>query len=741
MASGPVASWLVASVLALALVPNAEAQTARSVSFLATADPQFENDPDETEERQRKRSVQLAVMRQLSARVRQGNSNGIIVAGDLTQNSRIDEFEAYLASIAGVADRVYDGLGNHDMESGNCCVGLGHSGYCTCPLRIAAAVATRPRQTAKAMAEGYHYSWDWQDVHVVQLNLYPADGPGAKTYSPGNALSFLKRDLAAKVGTSGRPVVLVHHYGMDDFSIVEARADTAPYGWTPTELAAYWDAIADYNVILIVTGHLHYLGLPEISPELFWFRSWGKPSGATRDRTTSVPRVQSRTIEGKATTILDNSKLASYSSAATRIPDVLEDLIQQAAVRFDASPDVLSDFRVLGWHPRVIAAIGGAVGHTIPVITAGGAYAFRDSDTKEAWGYFVQVDITSDGLTLYRYKVSSSSPTAKVIEIISLPFVARPAPPPVVQVVAGSQTSLAGMVSIEPWSSARGTPVTSRGAAGNEGSGQGIFACRGSHQGGVYLGKQVSDGKCHVGYGGQVVKLDYYDLISVDSGVWGGPTNPQNALAPGTEAGKPVLLCRARYSGGVHPGKVVSGKCGIAFGNTEIQVAPYELLYRSGSNTTRPVAASAAAPPPPPRVRAATFGFWEVWSRQERIVGSFGAVGQDRNGFPLFACRFEYQGGVHPGTVYANDNRCYISYGGQAIGSDNYDLFRLEKGTWGPLKDPATAMQAGEETSRPLLLCRAFYEGIRPGKVVEGKCNIAVGSREVEVSAFEVLYP
>ena len=493
-----------------------------------------------------------------------------------------------------------------------------------------------------------------------------------------------------------------------------------------------------------MTGHLHYWGSDEISPEAFWFRSWGKPVGATRDRTKSVPRVQSRTIEGKTTAVVDNNALASYASWATSAPAELEDLIQQAPVRLNTSPEALRTFQSWGWPARVIAAIGGAAGNTIPVVIAGGAYAFRDSTKNEAWGYFVQVDITSDDLTIYRYKVSSSSPTARVVEIIALPFVARPAPAPVVQVVSGSRTSIAGMAWTEPWSSARGEPVTSRGAAGNEGSGQAIFACRGSHQGGTHLGKLVSDRKCHVGYGGQVVKLDYYELITVDSGVWGPPTDPANALAPGSEAGKPLHLCRARYSGGVHPGKLVSDKCNIAFGNTEIEVAPYELLYRPGANTPRPAAAPAAAPPPPTRVRAGTFGFWQVWSRQKRIDSWAGAVGRDRDGMPLFACRFVHQGGVHPGRVrpdYANDNRCYSSYGGQAIGSDNYELFYFERGTWGPLNDPGTAMQAGQESLRPLLLCRASYDGIRPGKVVDGKCNIAVGSREVMMTTFEVLNP
>jgi hypothetical protein len=59
---------------------------------------------------------------------------------------------------------------------------------------------------------------------------------------------WLEQDLAA-IGTE-RPVVLFHHYGVDSLSLP----------WWPDaemELAAYANAIEDYNVVGIFHGHLH----------------------------------------------------------------------------------------------------------------------------------------------------------------------------------------------------------------------------------------------------------------------------------------------------------------------------------------------------------------------------------------------------------------------------------------------------------------------------------------------------
>lgn len=98
-------------------------------------------------------------------------------------------------------------------------------------------------------SNGLHASWDWDDVHFVQLNLYPADRQRAGIHyspvwhDPQDSLSFLKQDLAGKVGDSGRPVVLMSHCGFDtDW-------------WAKEDWKALYDGARAYNVILYLYGH------------------------------------------------------------------------------------------------------------------------------------------------------------------------------------------------------------------------------------------------------------------------------------------------------------------------------------------------------------------------------------------------------------------------------------------------------------------------------------------------------
>ena len=96
---------------------------------------------------------------------------------------------------------------------------------------------------------GLHYAWNWDDVRLVQLNLYPADKQreGVRYspvwHDPQGALTFLKNDLAKSVGPSGRPVVLMSHCGFDtDW-------------WTPADWKDLYDAVRSYNVVLYLYGH------------------------------------------------------------------------------------------------------------------------------------------------------------------------------------------------------------------------------------------------------------------------------------------------------------------------------------------------------------------------------------------------------------------------------------------------------------------------------------------------------
>jgi hypothetical protein len=248
----------------------------RSIYFVATGDPQIDHG-DGKDEKDRIKYV----MEELVNRVKQEPSTrGIFVSGDLTMNTKQNELDQYKSYISGYTRFVYDGNGNHDCYNPNATQKAGclvNTGNCIIPGGIRNEIKERKRTTPRTGGKEHHYSWDWCDVHFVQLNLYPGNGKGQKGSHddaeyhrcPFEALAFVEEDLKNNVGNSGRPVVLIHHYGFDDFSIDSSW-------WNPDERKAYWNALAGYNVAAIVTGHLHTWG-----GEDWWKPFWKRPAGLT----------------------------------------------------------------------------------------------------------------------------------------------------------------------------------------------------------------------------------------------------------------------------------------------------------------------------------------------------------------------------------------------------------------------------------------------------------------------------
>ena len=152
---------------------------------------------------------------------------------------------------------VFEGWGNHDGPP----EGKEKNGFSSqAQIKKRNQLRKQKGLISNLSDNGLHYSWDWDDVHFVQLNLYPADKQRACVHyspvwhDPQGALSFLKKDLAEKVGSSGRPVVLMSHCGFDtDW-------------WVKEDWKEAYDAAKAYNVILYLYGHTG-TGLRQWAPE------------------------------------------------------------------------------------------------------------------------------------------------------------------------------------------------------------------------------------------------------------------------------------------------------------------------------------------------------------------------------------------------------------------------------------------------------------------------------------------
>jgi hypothetical protein len=169
------------------------------------------------------------------------NPRGVLLIGDLTESGTATEWATFtndwgLNGEQSLPWPVYEGFGNHDCYFNE-----------VVPPGIKARNLLR-RGVSNISTNGYHYSWDWDYLHLVCLNLFPGETPDASGVSPRDSLNFLADDLAKNVGNSGRPVILYHHYGFDSFGLG---------WWSDQQRSNYLAVIQSYNVIAILTGHNH----------------------------------------------------------------------------------------------------------------------------------------------------------------------------------------------------------------------------------------------------------------------------------------------------------------------------------------------------------------------------------------------------------------------------------------------------------------------------------------------------
>ncbi|NER28425.1 MAG: hypothetical protein F6J89_12510 [Symploca sp. SIO1C4] len=267
----------------------------RNVHFLITADPQYENKNEERNEISKKTIKKMKSLFKDTTDMR-----GVVIAGDLTQNAIKDpppsfpkEYEIYQESIQGQARFFFDGLGNHDLEN---------TGWTSDPEAIKDDIKERKRGSRVYKSSSkLHYSWDWDDVHFVQLNLFPGDesAPQFPQLDPQESLSFLKKDLNDKVGSSRRPIVLISHYGFDPFSLGNNEK-----WWTEEQRKEFWDAIADYNVLAIFTGHIHPF------PKGDWKYPFKRPNGSSNGPDEISTFVSGATLKAAFLDVnIDQSKI------------------------------------------------------------------------------------------------------------------------------------------------------------------------------------------------------------------------------------------------------------------------------------------------------------------------------------------------------------------------------------------------------------------------------------------------
>jgi hypothetical protein len=180
---------------------------------------------------------------------------GVLVLGDLVDDIRNPaNWEKYTTLFdpngrSLLRFPAYECIGNHDLDGQ-----AGPPGFSSVQKEVIQRNLRHPGPIYRDR-DNYHYSWDWDRLHFVCLHLFPGVQPRpvygrtAPWNDPRNSLDFLRRDLAERVGDSGRPVVLLWHYGLTGWGLEE--------WWTDEDLAHLQEVLRPYSIVLILHGHEH----------------------------------------------------------------------------------------------------------------------------------------------------------------------------------------------------------------------------------------------------------------------------------------------------------------------------------------------------------------------------------------------------------------------------------------------------------------------------------------------------
>lgn len=283
------------------------------------------------------------------------------------------------------------------------------------------------------------------------------------------------------------------------------------------------------------------------------------------------------------------------------------------------------------------------------------------------------------------------------------------------------------------WVPGKGAAMPKGAVVGGKEAGRKLIVCRAPHARGVHPGKIVA-GKCNFGYAGKEIAAPKFQVM-INRGArigWVAPQRgkvPANAFVGGKEPGRTLFVCRTPYKGGMHPGKVVAGKCNIGYGGREIVAAKYQVMVVA----QRPVA--------PPTASLPKGMGWALARGNKLPAGAVGG-GYER-GRPIFLCRAPFQGGLLPGKLVGK--RCVISNRGREVSAPKYQvLVRAGQAVrWMPapaVKDMRTAFPGGSGPRVVQHVCAGRHgAGRHPGKLVNGVCYIAYGPKEVPLRKFNVL--
>ena len=256
-ASGAVPRRLLLRLQALALLSALPSAAVTDITFFAVSDTHYGRVMGATYD-----SLRIVTVDNLNALPGQAYPasvggalvaapRGVVMPGDLVDRPYATRWKLYTDDYGAAGEgrmkfAVYDGLGNHDVYN------YGINDTTSTISKLFIARNAKRKGIRNADAKRLHYSWDWDQVHFVQLNLFAGYETGAlKQWDPNGSMAFLKADLEKYVGKSGRPVLVAQHFAVD----------TSQADYQNTQKDSMVALLKLYNCIGILHGHTHAEGI------------------------------------------------------------------------------------------------------------------------------------------------------------------------------------------------------------------------------------------------------------------------------------------------------------------------------------------------------------------------------------------------------------------------------------------------------------------------------------------------
>ncbi|MDE9484023.1 metallophosphoesterase [Xenorhabdus bovienii] len=297
------------------------------------ADPQpwrlsrpYDLDPNS----KKSRGPWLEVNKKVSNTIR--NHSGVyfyIVNGDLTEFGREVTYKDYANVYKKNKVPVYEGMGNHDYANnvGDCTIpGKINTSKDACAISAIKRMANNmdkkyskelvnfskhlhknfftgiPGNSQERFEGSLSYSWDFGDIHYVQLQNYPTyQVPRLKDSATivdiEKSLNWLEKDLG-EADKRGKATIINFHDGNDHFIYESSESD----------LNKFKSIITKYNVKAIFLGHTHHQSYSRAKDDKVYGNIPVYTAGALFDGDYYLLEVTGKVINVKAFNALNNTE-------------------------------------------------------------------------------------------------------------------------------------------------------------------------------------------------------------------------------------------------------------------------------------------------------------------------------------------------------------------------------------------------------------------------------------------------